>query len=581
MHSHEAFERQVKSFQERAEPFVMHDIVIVHKYSHALYGAVVEGMSQRELEELDYVDRVVPNTKKYLKRVGKPDPRMRLTRNVDSEGKVHAQDDEEVYTWGLDRIDQEALPLDHEYEPAFTGSGVDVYIVDTGLDTLHHEFTQNPAREVKNVYSSYSNNKLNPGVNTDGEGHGTHCAGTIGGATVGVSPNANMYGLKVLSDAGEGDTGDIAAALDYVAQLKAQHGRPAVVSMSLGGGCETANCAQDTLVVACDNLANLGIVVSVAAGNEGCNACTESPSASNSALRVGASDIHDDVTYFSNSGHCVDIFAPGLDIISACASSVCPNEVSYQSMSGTSMACPHVTGVVAQLFEVNPSFTFWEIRDALTCDAVQSALTLDGKDTVTKNLLLQSPQAGTNYATCDFGVGCEDDCNGNGVCMPEFTSGPLNQTIKCHCFGGYYGDSCAATSDPNCAAAHNTLHISLYDSYGDGWTFTNFAIENEIGEVVDDAFDSLCYGDNDMRSYCLPDGQYQLEVSHGFFPSEVSWSMCGVTGGAPYSIDFGLLNGHCEFLCDGGAMVDLVMKDAYGDGWSGVRHVCSINDSRI
>ena len=140
---------------------------------------------------------------------------------------------------------------------------------------------------------------------------------------------------------------------------------PSVLSMSLGGPCDEENgdpdnpnpnpdCAEDVLVVAVEMLVATGVVVSVAAGNEGCNACTGSPNAAPSAIVSGATDVWDNITYFSNYGQCVSVFAPGLDVISACASVLCGNEPgAYVSFSGTSMACPHATGCLLLLYFIS------------------------------------------------------------------------------------------------------------------------------------------------------------------------------------------------------------------------------------
>jgi subtilisin family serine protease len=150
--------------------------------------------------------------------------------------------------------------------------------------------------------------------------------------------------------------------LDYVKVKAKASGRRSIVTMSLGGPCETPDCTKDSLVRAVESLSAANILVSVAAGNEGCNACSGSPNAAPSAINVGASDMHDQVPYFSNFGQCIDAYAPGYEIVSACANKVCNNEKSYWPLSGTSMACPHVTGVIAQLLEKNPTATPDQVR---------------------------------------------------------------------------------------------------------------------------------------------------------------------------------------------------------------------------
>ena len=405
-------------------------------------------------------------------------------------------------------------------------------------------------------------------------------AGTVGGRFVGVSPGANIYGVKVLSDDGSGDVSAILAALDFVRTRVASTGRRSVVSMSLGGPCD-GDCSEDSLVIAVEQLVKAhNIVVSVAAGNDGCNACQGSPNAAPSAISVGATDVNDNVAYFSDIGSCIDIFAPGYQIVSACASVMCGAGVEnmYAALSGTSMACPHTTGVVAQILQKYPTATPLQVITSMTCDAARLHLRVDSKDTQSRNLLLQIPPlkttAGSDVVLCDLGAGCDNDCSGAGVCLPWHTKAPLNAT-GCHCSAGYYGPSCADTEDPYCSSStHVNLQMILTDSYGDGWTFSNYALTDAItGLIVGDALDSLCTGSEGARSYCvLPGRCYRLDVSRGIVPQEVGWSLCQVSGGAPYSGLFCIdeRGTDCTQRCDDGtALVPMQLTDSYGDGWNG------------
>eukprot|EP01035_Chromulina_nebulosa_P020654 gene20654-26779_t len=458
-----------------------------------------------------------------------------------------------ILSWGLDRIDQINLPLTQSYSPYYSGQNVDVYIVDTGLDTTHIEFTSSLYnRMVQNVYNAYGDVT----DNTDDVGHGTHCAGTIGGNNVGVSPGVNIYGLKVLDSQGSGATSTIVNALEEVISLSISSGRRSIVSMSLGGPCEdSSNCQNDPLVLATEALADANVVVSVAAGNEGCNGCNGSPNAAPRAINVGATDRNDKVTYFSNYGECIDIYAPGLNIWSACASYICGNNYSYLNESGTSMACPHAAGVIAQILEKEPSFTPVNVSKALACDSAKYQLHLDSFDTISKNLLLQIPRPTSDYSTCQLGEGCTDSCNDHGVCLFEVTlpSSYISSSDKiCYCNYNYYGSNCQLSADPNCLNGVSTT-VSLIDSYGDGWTYTSFGILNHTtNQIVDYAYDSLCYGDSTSISYCLAPGIYDFVVTHGYYPMEVAWIFCNVHGGAPTSFQF-LIDetGNCEQEMDG------------------------------
>ncbi|KAB2574152.1 putative serine protease protein [Lasiodiplodia theobromae] len=258
---------------------------------------------------------------------------------------IHALATRGSAPWGLQRVSQSSRvsgsassrSFTYTYDDTALGRGVDVYVVDTGIYTAHSEFGGR-ARTGWSYYSSTS----------DGNGHGTHCAGTIAGSTVGVASNANLIAVKVLDSSGQGTSTGLLAGLDYVASThntrKSQSGFIAsVASMSLG--FEGRATAVETAV---RNLAAAGVHTVVAAGNSNTNACTQSPSAvggtgSSTVLSIGASTIGDAVASFSNTGPCVDVFAPGQDVISASNSGAS----TYRSLSGTSMATPHVAGLVA------------------------------------------------------------------------------------------------------------------------------------------------------------------------------------------------------------------------------------------
>jgi subtilisin family serine protease len=238
--------------------------------------------------------------------------------------------------WGLDRIDQKALPLNSAYSYLQTGSGTTAYIVDTGILSSHQQFSGR-------VLSGYTAISDGNGT-TDCNGHGTHVAGTVGGSTYGVAKNVNLVPIRILGCDGSGASSNVIAGLDWI--LK-NGKKPAVVNMSLGGDASTS------LDSAVENLFDNGYVMVVAAGNSNTDACSASPARVSKALTVAATDNTDTRASYSNYGSCVDIFAPGSQINSSWIGSNTATKV----LNGTSMATPHVAGVVAEMLQSIPTAT--------------------------------------------------------------------------------------------------------------------------------------------------------------------------------------------------------------------------------
>ncbi len=247
--------------------------------------------------------------------------------------------------WGIDRIDQTALPLDGRIILPATGAGVTAYIVDTGIRADHVEF----GGRVTSGYTAVSDGN---GSN-DCNGHGTHVAGTVAGSTVGVAPSAILVPVRVLSCSGGGSTAGVIAGLNW---MIADHlpGVPAVANMSLGGGYSPALNSAVAAAVAD------GIVFAVAAGNETADACGVSPASEPTAITVGSTTSTDARSSFSNYGPCLDIFAPGSSILSAWIGSA----TETATISGTSMAAPHVAGAAAVLLSIG--YTSANAATALT-----------------------------------------------------------------------------------------------------------------------------------------------------------------------------------------------------------------------
>ncbi|MER6218663.1 S8 family serine peptidase [Streptomyces sp. NPDC001674] len=277
--------------------------------------------------------------------------------------------------WGLDRIDQRGLPLDGSYAYPSSGAGVTVYVVDTGINTAHQEFGGRARTGFNALWQEGS---------ADCNGHGTHVAGTVGGATYGVAKGVSLVGVKVADCHGDARLSHILRGLDWVVKDATRAGlplRPAVANMSLGG---SRSRSIDAAVV---RTAAYGITVTVAAGNEGRDACAGSPSHVPQAITVAATDASDRHPSFSNYGPCVALSAPGVSVVSAWKGSA----TALARATGTSMAAPHVAGAAALLLAAGTAHSPEQVRAALLRDAAPDLVT--ALPSGTPNLLLQVPAA--------------------------------------------------------------------------------------------------------------------------------------------------------------------------------------------
>jgi subtilisin family serine protease len=268
-------------------------------------------------------------------------------------------------SWGLDRVDQKDLPLDNAYTPTNGGEGVTAFIIDTGVRATHETF----GGRVSGGFDAIDGDD-NP---DDGFGHGTHVAGTIGGTEYGLAKSVAITPVRVLDDTGSGTTEQVVAGIDWVTQ---NHSGPSVANMSLGGGVDEA---LDTAV---SNSIASGVTYAIAAGNSTADAKDFSPARVPEAITVAASDINDAQAEFSNFGSLVDVYAPGVDITSSWNDS----DTGTNTISGTSMATPHVAGAAVLFLSANPDAAPADVATALTGAATPDKITNASPDTA--NLLL-------------------------------------------------------------------------------------------------------------------------------------------------------------------------------------------------
>jgi serine protease len=428
----------------------LHGVQVLGTYEHALRGFVIRG-SEAQAQALANHPNVA---------------------YVQENGVVRLSTTQDGATWGLDRVDQDSLPLNQQYVYDSDASNVHAYIIDTGIRTSHTDFEGRATKDFDSINDGQGGNDCN--------GHGTHVAGTVGGKLYGVAKKARLHAVRVLSCTGSGSYAGVVAGVDWVT---ANAQKPAVANMSLGGG--TYQPLDDAIT----NSVNSGVVYVVAAGNSSADACNYSPARAPAAITVGATTDIDARANFSNFGTCLDIFAPGQYIKSAWIT----DDNAVNTISGTSMAAPHVAGAAALLLGKGVSAA--NVPAQLGANASVNKVTNPG--TGSPNLLLFTGSRGPSVPQLTNGVpvnGVGDNAGGAKNFFMDVPAGLAKVTFT---ISGGTGDAdlyvrynnIPTTVDYDCRPmrAGNNEICTMYNPQPGRWyaqlrAYTNYANVSLVGQ---------------------------------------------------------------------------------------------------